>query len=113
MSEERKGPAVRTTNWKRCESLERILARCEEYRDRLEAMPDGTPLLEQLRKSVRTARASLKVRAAGPRAARQASRKAAADRRNSAVMVRLLTNDLLREARFLCAGKLRFSLRYS
>jgi hypothetical protein len=94
---------VRTTNWQRCESLERLLARCEEYRDRLEAMPDGKPLLEQLRESVRTARGFVKPRPAGPRAARQASRKAAADRRNSAVMVRLLTNDLLREARLLCA----------
>ena len=35
---------------------------------------------------------------------RRASRKAAADRRNCAVVVRLLTNDLLREARFLRAA---------
>ena len=97
---------MRTTNRERYESLERILARCEEYRDRLGTMPSGTALVQQLRESVKTAEDYFRTRPdrrRTPRQTRQACRKAAADRLHSAMTVRRLTQDLLREARFLCA----------
>ena len=69
------------TNWERCTSLDRLLVLCEDHRDRLEAMPSGRALLDQLSESVRLARAhfmtSSASRSSRARSGRNATRRAA------------------------------------
>ena len=102
---------MRTDNRARLEWLERILARCEEYRDRLEAMPSGKALVEQLRDAVIRTRDCFRGRPDRRHEPRKAARdwarawpRLGAERRHQATMLRRLTKELRREMRMLYAA---------
>jgi len=90
---------MRTTNRRQYDMLERLLMLCEEYRERLEAMPLGKSFLDQLRESVGEGADAFKSQSSGRKAVHIAS----VARREAAVTVRQEANDLLQAARVLGA----------
>jgi hypothetical protein len=90
---------MRTTNRRQYDTLERLLAQCEEKREALEAMPLGKSFLDQLRQSVGRAADCFKSQSSGRKAVHIAS----VARREAAVSVRRQANELQRTARVLGA----------